>query len=188
LIYNMTASDGSNRLMAKFGHTRVTGSPTADVDQELADSLGVSLGRLQKNIYSALPDTLPALAEDDTADIANSSFLAENADAGTVVEPAQAVEPVSTTDEPPPPPKATGKRTRPTDDEAQRTPRASKPPGEADGDDGSPGFQKRPPPSPVFHRGIRPQDRQMSTAIHKNTSRLFEYHEDREVERHRQLH
>jgi hypothetical protein len=59
--------------------------------------------------------------------------------------------------------------------------------GEVDDNGGSPEFQKHPPPSPVFHRWIRPHDRQMSAAIHKNTSRLFEYHEDREVDRHRQL-
>jgi hypothetical protein len=161
--------------MAKFGHKPVAGSPTADVDQKLADQVGVSLYYLQKNIYGILP-----LSEEEAADIDDTSFFAENADAGAVVEPAQADEPVST-------PKATGKRPRPTDDEAQRTPRASKPPGEANGDDGSPEFQKRPPPSPVFHRGIRPHDRQMSAAIHKNNSKLFEYYEDREVERHRQL-
>jgi hypothetical protein len=157
--------------MAKFGHKSVAASPTTDVDQALADSLGVSLDHLQKNIYSALP-----LSEEDAADIDDTSFFAENADAGAVVEPAQADEPVCT---PGAPPKATGKRTRPTDDDAQRTPRASKPPGDVDGDDGSPEFQKRPPPSPVFHRGIRPHDRQMSAAIHKNTSRLFEYYEER---------
>jgi hypothetical protein len=131
---------------------------------------------LASHIYSILP-----LSEADAADIDDSSFFAENADPGAVVETAQADEPVSTPDAPP---KATGKRTRPTDDEAQRTPRASKPPGEVDGDDGSPEFQKRPPPSPVFHRGIRPHDRQMSAAIYKNNSKLFEYYEDREGERH----
>jgi hypothetical protein len=172
----MTAGDGSNRLIAKFGHKPVAGSPTADVDQALADHIGVSLGHLQKNIYGILP----TLSEADAADIDDSSFLAEHADAGAVVEPAQADEPVST-------PKAAGKRTRPTADEAQRTPRASKPPGEVDGDDCSPEFQKRPPPSPVFHRGIRPHDHQMSAAIHKNNSKLFEYYEDRDLERHRQL-
>jgi hypothetical protein len=176
----------ASNLMAKFGHKIVAGSPTANVDQALADSLGVSLNHFQKNIYSALPGALPgalpALSEDDAADIADSSFLADNADAGAVVEPAQADDPVSTPDAPP---RATGKRTRPTDDDAQRTPRASKPPGEVEGDDGSPEFQKHPLPSPVFHRGIRPHNRQMSAAIHKNTSRLFESHEDRAAERHR---
>jgi transcriptional regulator with XRE-family HTH domain len=117
----MTASDGSKTLMAKFGLKRVAESPTADMDQALADSLGVPLDRLQKNIYSILPNALPALSEDDAADIDDSSFLAKNADAGAVVEPAQADEPVST---PEAPPKATGKHTRPTNDEAQRTPRA----------------------------------------------------------------
>jgi hypothetical protein len=88
----MTASDGSNRLMAKFGHKRVAGSPTADVDQALADSIGVSLDHLQKNIYSILP----TLSEADAADIDDSSFLADTADAGEVVAPAQADEPIST--------------------------------------------------------------------------------------------
>jgi hypothetical protein len=167
-------------FMENFALKRGAESPTADVDQALADSLGLPLDHIQKNIYGARP----TLSEDDAAAIDDTSFFAENADAGAVVEPVQADEPISTPDAPS---KATGKRTRPTDDDAQRTPRASKSPGEVDGDDGSPEFQKRPLPSPVFHCGIRPHHRQMSAAIHKNTSRLFEYHEDRAAERHRQL-
>jgi hypothetical protein len=58
--------------------------------------------------------------------------------------------------------------------------------GEGNDDDGTLSFQKRPPPSLVLHRGLAPHDRQVTAAVHKNTSRLVEHHEEQAEAHHRQ--
>jgi hypothetical protein len=114
----MSASNGSKSLMEKFALRRATNSPTANDNRSIADHLTVSLDYFPKNVHDlrkAHDRTLPMLSEVKAAHIDDSFFVADNADAGVVVEPAQADEPIGTTDEPP---KTIGKCAQPTDDDA----------------------------------------------------------------------